>query len=205
RRATLTKVRLRRPPHPLVPGGAPSGGGGPAPLTRSRSLQARRARATAPRARRRAGRPRPPPVVPLHARALAAVPRRRPSPATRRCVTRTRAYAIVLAACVLPRAIVLLHERGGLLDNMEKSDLRARVLLKRGNFGYIPGEPSANPQPLYGWFLWIVYWLAGRHWWSIGIAQLLVAAATAIVVYEIGRRELSNRAGLIAAVVATLQ
>jgi 4-amino-4-deoxy-L-arabinose transferase-like glycosyltransferase len=88
---------------------------------------------------------------------------------------------------------------------MEKSDVLARVLLKTGTFGYVPGEPSANTQPLYGWFLWVVYWLAGRHWWSIGVAQLLVAALTALLVYEIGRRELSNRAGLIAAVVATLQ
>jgi 4-amino-4-deoxy-L-arabinose transferase-like glycosyltransferase len=120
-------------------------------------------------------------------------------------VRRSRAYAIVLAACVVPRAIVLLHERGGLLNNMEKSDALARVLLKSGTFGYVPGVPSANTQPLYGWFLWAVYWLAGRHWWSIGVAQLLVAMATAIVVYEIGRRELSNRAGLVAAVVATLQ
>jgi 4-amino-4-deoxy-L-arabinose transferase-like glycosyltransferase len=120
-------------------------------------------------------------------------------------VTRSRAYAIVLAACVLPRAIVMVHERAGLLADMEKSDVLARVLLKTGTFGYVPGEPSANTQPLYGWFLWVVYWLAGRHWWSIGVAQLLVAALTALLVYEIGRRELSNRAGLIAAVVATLQ
>jgi 4-amino-4-deoxy-L-arabinose transferase-like glycosyltransferase len=120
-------------------------------------------------------------------------------------VTRSRAYAIVLAACVLPRAIVMVHERAGLLADMEKSDVLARVLLKTGTFGYLPGEPSANTQPLYGWFLWVVYWLAGRHWWSIGVAQLLVAAVTALLVYEIGRRELSNRAGLIAAVVATLQ
>ena len=120
-------------------------------------------------------------------------------------MTRSRAYAIVLAACVLPRAIVMVHERAGLLADMEKSDVLACVLLKTGTFGYVPGEPSANTQPLYGWFLWLVYWLAGRHWWSIGVAQLLVAALTALLVYEIGRRELSNRAGLIAAVVATLQ
>src|SRR5262249_28119690 len=106
RRRNAPKKRLRRPPRPLVPRGATSGGRGPAPLPRARSFQARRPRAPAPGARGGGGRPRPPPVVPLHARALAAVPRRRPSPATRRCVTRTRAYAIVLAACVLPRAIV---------------------------------------------------------------------------------------------------
>src|SRR5439155_16982722 len=56
-----------------------------------------------------------------------------------------------------------------------------------------------------GWFLWLVYWLGGKHWWSVGFAQLLVAIATALVVYEIGRRHLSSRAGLLAAVVATLQ
>ena len=100
---------------------------------------------------------------------------------------------------------MLVHERGGILDHMEKSDALARVLLKTGTFGYVPGEPSANTQPLYGWFLWAIYWVAGRHWWSIGFAQVLVAVATALVVYEIGRRHLSQRAGLIAAVVSTLQ
>jgi 4-amino-4-deoxy-L-arabinose transferase-like glycosyltransferase len=120
-------------------------------------------------------------------------------------VTRPRAYALVIAACVLPRLVVLLHERGGVLADMEKSDLLARVFLKTGTFGYAPGEPSANTQPLYGWFLWLVYWLAGRHWWSVGTAQVLVAIGTALVVYEIGRRQLSNRAALAAAVVATLQ
>ena len=120
-------------------------------------------------------------------------------------MTRPRAYALVIAACVLPRLAVLLHERGGVLESMEKSDALARVLLKTGTFGYVPGEPSANTQPLYGWFLWLVYWLAGQHWWSVGFAQVLVAVATALVVYEIGRRHLSSRAGLLAAVAATLQ
>ena len=45
---------------------------------------------------------------------------------------------------------------------------------------------------------------AGREWWAVGVAQIAVAGATAIVVYEIGRRFLSHRAGLVAAVVATL-
>jgi 4-amino-4-deoxy-L-arabinose transferase-like glycosyltransferase len=120
-------------------------------------------------------------------------------------VTRPRAYALLIAACALPRLAVLLHERSGVLESMEKSDVLARVLLKTGTFGYVPGEPSANTQPLYGWFLWLVYWLADKHWWSVGFAQLLVAVATAIVVYEIGRRHLSQKAALLAAVVATLQ
>jgi len=120
-------------------------------------------------------------------------------------VTRGRAYALVAAACALPRVVVLVHERGGILDNMEKSDVLARVLLRSGTFGYVPGVPSANTQPLYGWFLWLLYWVAGKHWWSVGGAQLVVAVATALVVYEIGRRHLSARAGLLAAIVSTLQ
>jgi 4-amino-4-deoxy-L-arabinose transferase-like glycosyltransferase len=120
-------------------------------------------------------------------------------------VTRQRAYALVIAACALPRLAVLLHERGGILGAMEKSDVLARVLLHSGTFGYIPGVPSANTQPLYGWFLWLLYWIAGKHWWSVGGAQLLVAIATALVVYEIGRRHVSSRAGALAAVVTTLQ
>ena len=38
----------------------------------------------------------------------------------------------------------------------------------------------------------------------MGLAQIAVAALTAIVIYETGRRFLSHRAGLVAAVVATL-
>ena len=120
-------------------------------------------------------------------------------------MSRRSAYAILVAACALPRLVVLLHERAAVLENMEKSDLIARLYLKSGTFGYVPGVPSAYTQPLYGWFLIAVYWLAGKHWWSVGGAQTLVAVATAIVVYESGRRFLSNGAALVGAVIATLQ
>ena len=99
----------------------------------------------------------------------------------------------------LPRA-ALAHERGAILASyVEKSDVLAQVFLQTGTFGYVPGEPSASTQPLYGWFLIAVYWIAGRHWWSLGTAQIAVAVGTALLVYEIGRRFLSRRAGLLAA------
>jgi 4-amino-4-deoxy-L-arabinose transferase-like glycosyltransferase len=120
-------------------------------------------------------------------------------------VTRGKAYALVACACALPRLAVLVHERAAILAHIEKSDIIARQYLASGTFGYVPGEPSAYTQPMYGWFLIAVYWLAGRHWWSLGSAQILIAVATAIVVYEIGRRFLSPRAGLVAALAATLQ
>ena len=120
-------------------------------------------------------------------------------------MSRRSAYPLLVAACALPRLVVLLHERAAVLENMEKSDLIAQLYLKSGTFGYVPGVPSAYTQPLYGWFLIAVYWLAGKHWLSVGGAQTLVAAATAIVVYESGRRFLSNGAALLGAVIATLQ
>ena len=44
----------------------------------------------------------------------------------------------------------------------------------------------------------------GRRWEVVGAAQIIVAVATAWVVYEIGRRVVSNAAGLLAAALATL-
>jgi len=120
-------------------------------------------------------------------------------------VSRRRAYALLAAACALPRLAILLHERGAITSAFtEKSDLFALTFVRHGTFGYVPGEPSAYTQPLYGWFLIPVYWIFGRSWESIGVAQVILAIATAWLVYEIGRHLLGRRAGLIAAAIATL-
>jgi 4-amino-4-deoxy-L-arabinose transferase-like glycosyltransferase len=120
-------------------------------------------------------------------------------------VSRSRAYALLAAVCALPRLAILLHERGAILSSFtEKSDIFALTFVQHGTFGYVPGEPSAYTQPLYGWFLIPVYWIFGRSWESIGLAQLILAIVTAWLVYEIGRRLLGRRAGLIGAAVATL-
>jgi hypothetical protein len=120
-------------------------------------------------------------------------------------MTRRTAVLVVGAAAVLPRLAVLLYERGTILTAFtEKSDDFARRFVDTGTFGLVPGEPSAWTQPLYGFFLVPIYWILGRHWWSVGSVQILVALATALVVLEIGRRFVSLRAGAIAATVATL-
>jgi 4-amino-4-deoxy-L-arabinose transferase-like glycosyltransferase len=120
-------------------------------------------------------------------------------------VSRRSAYAFLVAAAVVPRLAVLLRERGDVLVAFtEKSDQFARTFVDSGTFGFIAGRPSAWTQPLYAFFLVPVYWIAGREWWSVGVAQIVVAAVTAVLVYETGRRFLSNRAGLAAALVATL-
>jgi dolichyl-phosphate-mannose-protein mannosyltransferase len=112
---------------------------------------------------------------------------------------------LVAAAAIAPRLAVLLRERGDILTAFtDKSDDFAQTFVHHGTFGFIPGEPSAYTQPLYGFFLVPIYWVFGRTWWAVGTAQIAVATATALLVYAIGTRVLSRRAGAFAAVVSTL-
>src|SRR5919201_572357 len=114
-------------------------------------------------------------------------------------------YLLVAAAAVLPRLAVLLHERGTITAAyVDKGDVFARTFLAHGTYGFIPGRPSAYTQPLYGWFLIPLYWIFARSWIVVGLAQIAVAVATALLVYEIGRRWISPLAGLLAALAATL-
>jgi len=115
------------------------------------------------------------------------------------------AYALVAAAAILPRLGVLLHERGTITAAyVDKGDVFARTLIAHGTYGFIPGRPSAYTQPLYGWFLVPLYWIFARSWVVVGLAQIAVATATAILVYEIGRRWISPLAGVLGALAATL-
>ena len=118
---------------------------------------------------------------------------------------RSHAYALVAAACALPRLAVVAIERGDILSAYtEKSDDFARTLVASGTVGFLPDVPSAYTQPLYTFLLAPLYFVFGRHWPVVGIAQALIAVATALLVYELGRRVISARAGLVAAVLATL-
>jgi dolichyl-phosphate-mannose-protein mannosyltransferase len=119
-------------------------------------------------------------------------------------VRRGRFWLIAVAA-IAPRLVVLIHERGRILTAFtDKSDDFAQTFVHHGTFGFIPGEPSAYTQPLYGFFLIPIYWIFGRHWWAVGCAQIVVATVTAFLVYAIGARVLSRRAGTVAAILATL-
>jgi 4-amino-4-deoxy-L-arabinose transferase-like glycosyltransferase len=121
-------------------------------------------------------------------------------------VTRARAWALVAAAAALPRLVALLVERGDVLTAYtEKSDDFARTFVQSGTYGLIPGIPSAYTQPLYGFFLVPVYWLFGRNWVSLGLAQVLLACLTAVLVYESGRRlRLAPQFSALAALATTL-
>jgi hypothetical protein len=111
---------------------------------------------------------------------------------------------VVLLAAVLPRLVALLHERGAILASFtEKSDDFARTFVSSGTYGFVPGIPSANTQPLYGWFLIPLYWI-DRDWATVGLAQIAIAACTAYLVLTIGRRFLNERAAVIAALLSTL-
>lgn len=120
-------------------------------------------------------------------------------------MSRRIAYAVIAAAAVVPRLAVLLYERGDVLESFtEKSDDFARTFVESGTYGFIPGEPSAYTQPLYGFLLIPVYALDGRHWAVVGLVQIALAVAAALLVYEVGRRWLSPRIAVGAALVATL-
>jgi 4-amino-4-deoxy-L-arabinose transferase-like glycosyltransferase len=111
----------------------------------------------------------------------------------------------VAGTAIVPRLAVLLHERSDILTAFtDKSDDFAQTFVHHGTFGFLPGEPSAYTQPLYGFFLVPIYEVFGRRWWSVGLAQIVVATATAFLVYAIGAHVMSRRGGTVAAVVATL-
>ncbi len=89
----------------------------------------------------------------------------------------------------------------------EKSDAWRQVFLRLGHVR-LPAGRRRRPttQPLYGLFLIPVYWVAGRHWWSRRAGpDRSSRSRRRSLVYEIGRRFVSPRAGLIAALIATLQ
>jgi 4-amino-4-deoxy-L-arabinose transferase-like glycosyltransferase len=121
-------------------------------------------------------------------------------------LVRTRSAVLLLAAATaLPRLAALLHERGAILTAFtDKGDDFARTFLAHGTYGFIPGYPSAYTQPLYGWFLIPLYWIFGRHWLVVGLAQIAVAVGTTLIVWQIGRRWLSPLAGLVAGVAVAL-
>jgi hypothetical protein len=120
-------------------------------------------------------------------------------------VNRSRAYLLLAAASALPRLFALAVERSDVTSAfVDKGDDFAQTFLDTGTYGFIPGIPSAYTQPLYGFFLVPLYWIFDRHWLVIGLAQVLVAVATTWLVYEVGRRVLDARVGLVAALLTTL-
>lgn len=120
-------------------------------------------------------------------------------------MTRRLALTIVLAAAIVPRVVVLLAERGAILEELvEKSDRFAQTLVASGTFGFLPGRPSGYTQPLYAWFLAGLYQVFERHWLVVGVAHIAIAAVTAMLVLEIGRRVVSLEVGLVGAIIATL-
>ena len=115
------------------------------------------------------------------------------------------AYLVIALAAALPRLAVLLYERNDILEAFtDKSDDFARTFLAGGTYGFIPGIPSAYTQPLYGFFLIPIYWVADRSWLTVGLAHIAVAVATAWLVYAIGRRVTSQGIALLASLLATL-
>ncbi len=118
---------------------------------------------------------------------------------------RREAYLVVGLVAAVPRLLALLVERETVLEEyVEKSDTFAQTLVSSGTFGFLPDVPSAYTQPLYAFFLAGLYWPLERTWLVVGLAQIVVAVVTALLVVEIGRRLRSTGIGVVAAIVATL-
>ena len=118
---------------------------------------------------------------------------------------RAPAVGLVAGAAALPRLVALAIERDAILEEyVEKSDTFARTLVSSGTFGFLPDVPSAYTQPLYAWFLAALYWPLERSWVVVGLAQVVVAVAAALLVLAIGSHLSTVRTGVIAALVATL-
>ncbi len=115
------------------------------------------------------------------------------------------AYVVLALVAALPRLAALLYEQEDILAAFtDKSDDFAQTFLDSGTYGFIPGIPSAYTQPLYGFFLIPIYWIAGRSWLAVGLTQIAVAVVTAWLAYAIGRRVASDRVALLAALLATV-
>jgi 4-amino-4-deoxy-L-arabinose transferase-like glycosyltransferase len=119
-------------------------------------------------------------------------------------LSRRTAYPLLALASVLPRLAVLAYERTDVTEAyVDKGDDFAQTFLESSTYGFIPDVPSAYTQPLYGFFLIPLYWVAERHWLVIGLAHVVVAVATAWLVYELGRRVVDARTAVIAALLTT--
>jgi Dolichyl-phosphate-mannose-protein mannosyltransferase len=112
---------------------------------------------------------------------------------------------LVVAAAALPRLVALGVARDNITGEFrDKSDTFARVFVESGTFGFIPGHPSAYTQPLYGFFLTPIYAVFGQSWLAVGLAQVAVAVATALLVLAIARRVVEPGTAVVAALLATL-
>ena len=120
---------------------------------------------------------------------------------------RRPAYLLIALLAAVPRVVALVADRNDILLPFtfgEKSDDIARTFVDSGTFGFIPDLPTAYTQPLYSFVLVPLYATVGRSWEVVGGTQILLAVATALLVYELGRRWLSPEAGLVAAALTTV-
>jgi 4-amino-4-deoxy-L-arabinose transferase-like glycosyltransferase len=84
-----------------------------------------------------------------------------------------------------------------LVTNLDGYEALAMSLLERGEYGFLPGQPSALRDPGYPLFIAAVYGLTGgRHPWAVIGLQCLLSLATAALVWLLARRLFSERVGL---------
>lgn len=82
-----------------------------------------------------------------------------------------------------------------LLLDSEFYDRQARALLAGQGWG----EGVFFMNPLYPYFLALIYWVGGPSWWMVGAAQALLGALNCGLIFALGRMAWGRREGLVGA------
>jgi 4-amino-4-deoxy-L-arabinose transferase-like glycosyltransferase len=84
-------------------------------------------------------------------------------------------------------------------DDPYKYGFTARSLLRGEGF---PAQPIQRRGPLYSILIAGIFAVAGDHVWAVHLVQAVLFAGTALMMFDLGRRLFSLRAGIIAGVLA---
>ena len=74
----------------------------------------------------------------------------------------------------------------------------ALSVLKRGEYAFLPGVPSVQISPLFPLWIASLFFVFGEHPFLILFANCVLSVLTGVLLYLLGRRLFSERAGLIA-------
>lgn len=128
----------------------------------------------------------------------------RPGPASRRRVEGLAALALILTVGFVVRALALRDwSRSALFLGLTGDELlfhRTALQIVAGG----AGDGAHFYQPLYGWFLALVYWLCGPQPALVRVVQLGLGLVTVALFYGVGREMRGNTTGLLAAAIAAL-
>jgi 4-amino-4-deoxy-L-arabinose transferase-like glycosyltransferase len=111
-------------------------------------------------------------------------------------IPRSRAFWAILAAAAAVR-VAYARTHPGIYD-IDYYVTFALSVLKRGEYAFLPGVPSVQISPLFPLWIASLFFVFGEHPFLILLANCALSVATGVILYLLGRRLFSERAGLIA-------